>query len=52
MCGTYICELHLFLVIDGGDGDLPLGHKVVVVDVVAQEANRCKYERYSISLMF
>lgn len=31
---SYMTELHVLFVVDGGDGDLALRHVVVVVDVV------------------
>ena len=34
----FIGKLHVLLVVDGGDGELTLGHVPVVLDVVGQEA--------------
>ena len=34
----FVGELHVLLVVDGGDGELALGHVPVVLDVVGQEA--------------
>jgi len=36
---TYVSKLHVFLVVDGWDGNLTLRLVVVVVDVVRQTAN-------------
>ena len=33
-----VCELHVFVVIDGGDGRLSLADEVVVVDVFREQA--------------
>ena len=38
---THVTELHVFSVIDGGNGDLTLGHEMVVVDVVTQHGGGC-----------
>lgn len=35
---AHLTELHVFLIVDGGHGNLALGHVVVVVDVVAEAA--------------
>merc|ERR1719295_395249 len=34
----FVSELHVLLVVNGGDGELTLGHVPVVLDVVGQEA--------------
>merc|ERR1719356_426666 len=34
----FVGELHVLLVVDGGDGELALGHVPVVLDVVGEEA--------------
>ena len=33
-----VSELHVLLVVDGGHGELTLGHVPVVLDVVGQQA--------------
>lgn len=39
---TYIRELHLLGIVNRGDGDFTLTHKVVVMDVVREEAQSWK----------
>lgn len=36
---TYVSELHVLFVVNGGHSDLALGHDVIVVDVVRQVAH-------------
>lgn len=42
---TYIGELTLLAVIDVWDRDLTLGHVVVVIDVITQQALFCRHGR-------
>lgn len=50
MCGpatvvTYICQLEFLSVVDTGHSDLALGHVIVVVNVIREEAHLYIYRR-------
>lgn len=39
-------KLHVFFVINGWDGDLALGHEVIIVDVIRQQTRCCRRHNF------
>ena len=35
---SYVSKLHVFVVVNGWNGDLALGYKIVIVDIIAEAA--------------